>query len=175
MIKNFIQKNIKKLIVTVGIGCLCTLYFYNSYYFDFDRIEHYKIIREIDYFDRNNEAIQITHKDILSELLFDFAPKDLKGKIFLNTLEKVTTIKQDIPTSDFDEIREIFKEQNCSSVSVSSCIPVFRDIFIFYKNNDVVGIAKICFGCRYHHIIGTTSNTSNFGQCGNYEALQKIL
>ena len=93
----------------------------------------------------------------------------------MNDISKVVRTKKEIQTSDFDNIKEVFKEQSCSVNRVSSCTSVFRDILVFYKKNEVIGIAKICFGCNDYHIIGTTSNTSGFGQCGKYEELSKIL
>jgi len=175
MIKNLVQKNIKLIIVLVGISLLSFLFFHNSYYFDFDKIEHYRITKEIDYFDRENDSVQIENKEVLSELLFDRIPDELNGNEFLEKINKVISIKQEIPTSEFDNIREIFKEQSCSRQIAMSCISVFRDIFVFYKKEEIIGIAKICFGCNDHHIIGTSSNTSNFGQCGKYEELNKLL
>jgi len=175
MIKNLVKKNIKLTIVLIGISLLSFLFFHNSYYFDFDKIEHYRIIKEIDYFDRENESVRIENKKILSELLFDRKPTKLNGTEFLNDISKVVYTKKEIQTSDFDNIKEVFKEQSCSVNTASSCISVFRDILVFYKKNEVVGIAKICFGCNDNHIIGTTSNTSDFGQCGKYEELNKIL
>ncbi len=175
MIKNLVQKNIKLIIVLIGMSLLSFLFFCNSYYFDFDKIEHYRITKEIDYFDRENDSVQIENKEILSELLFDRKPNELNGTEFLNDVSKVISIKKEIPASDFDNIKEIFKEQSCSVNIATSCISVFRDILVFYKKEKIVGIAKICFSCKDNHIIGTTSNTDDFGQCGKYDELNKIL
>ncbi|WP_055437551.1 hypothetical protein [Lacinutrix algicola] len=175
MIKNLVQKNIKLIVILIGILLLSFIYFYNSYYFDFDKIEHYTFIEKIDYFDIENDSVKIENKELLSSLLFDRKPTKLNGIEFINELDKVATKKRDIPISDFQEIKEIFKEQSCSVNVAYSCISVFRDILVFYQKNKVVGIAKICFSCNDHHIIGTTSNTSDFGQCGKYEELNKIL
>ena len=60
-------------------------------------------------------------------------------------------------------------------MSETACIPVFRDILIFKKNNKSIGIAKICFECEKSHIVGTNKNIENFGQCGDFSKLMNIL
>ena len=57
----------------------------------------------------------------------------------------------------------------------TACIHVYRDILIFKKEGKVIGTAKICFDCMSKQIKGTTANTENFGQDGDYEKLEKIL
>ena len=39
----------------------------------------------------------------------------------------------------------------------------------------ITGFAKICFECNQSHIIGSKSDTKNFGQGQDYEKLGKIL
>lgn len=175
MIKNLIIKNIKVIIIIIGISFFTFLIFYNSYYFDFDKIEHYQISEEENYFDGENDSIKVESQKILSEILFDRKPTELNGTEFLNDLNKIVFTKHEIPISDFNEIREIFKEQSCSKNIEMACISVFRDVLVFFKKNKIVGIAKVCFSCKDNHIIGTTSETFNFGQCGDYEKLNGIL
>jgi len=167
-------KNIKTLVLLIVFLLLILLIFYNSFFFDFDKIDHYRVTEMLP-LDKENNSIEVENKEILSEIVYKKTPKKLNGVSFINNLNKITTKKQEIPASDFNDIKEIFKEQSCSNTIAMSCISVYRDILVFYKRNKIIGIAKICFNCKDHHIIGTTSNTSNFGQCGDYEKLNKIL
>jgi len=51
----------------------------------------------------------------------------------------------------------------------------FRDILVFYKNEKISGITKICFGCNESVLIGTKYNADTFGQCGVYSKLKSFL
>ena len=96
---------------------------------------------------------------------------DLKSDVLQKFGYKKTTIDK----TKNEHLNDIFSENNCSESFAAACIPVYRDIFIFKKNNKTVGIAKICFGCRLFHIIGTKKNLENFGQCGDFEKLEKLI
>ena len=133
-----------------------------SYYFDFDKILHYKI-----------EEIDIKKEPEIGKILYERYPSGLNDSKFLNNLDSMELSVVD--SSHFSKIRNIFKEKSCSSIIEKSCIPVYRDILVFYKNNEIIGIAKICFDCNVQHIIGTKEDTSYFGQCGDYDLLNEIL
>jgi hypothetical protein len=62
-----------------------------------------------------------------------------------------------------------------SGMIASACIYVYNDILIFKKEGEVIGTAKICFGCGAHQIRGTQVGTLAFGQDGDYKTLEKIL
>lgn len=102
-------------------------------------------------------------------------PKDISDLSFINTLKKNGYKKSIIENSEFKNIDSIFLEKTSNENSVRNCIYVYRDILIFKKLNKVVGIAKVCFGCKANQIIGTKANTENFGRDGDYERLETIL
>ena len=77
--------------------------------------------------------------------------------------------------SKYEEINNIFSEQNCLINSASACIPIYRDILIFKKNKKTIGVAKICFDCQMFYIIGTQKNVQDFGANGNFEKLEPLL
>ena len=80
-----------------------------------------------------------------------------------------------IDKSKFESIDKIFIEKSTLENIATACIHVYRDILIFKKEGKVIGTAKICFDCMSKQIKGTTANTENFGQDGDYEKLEKIL
>ncbi len=55
------------------------------------------------------------------------------------------------------------------------CIFVYRDIFIFRKNNRITGIAKIYFGCGDARISGTEQNTYGFGCNNEFSVLRELI
>ena len=139
-------------------------------FFDFDKVEHYFISIE------ENEAMDLTVKNTptqkekaLSDILANF------NMNFTDNLVEYHFTKTVLDNSKLDAINNIFSTNKCETTNAYSCIPVFRDIFIFKKNEKVVGKAKICFGCRLYYIEGSKENTADFGQCGDFEKLEKLL
>ncbi|MGL2999377.1 hypothetical protein [Flavobacterium sp. RSSB_23] len=139
-------------------------------FFDFDKVEHYyKNISE-------NDATDLHLKEKLSqedkELLDIVAYSNMNHT---DSLEKFNFEKKIIKNSKLNSINAIFSEKLCDSGYAAACVPIYRDIFIFKKNEKVVGKAKVCFGCRLFYIEGTKQNTENFGQCGDFEKLLKLI
>lgn len=144
-------------------------------YFEFDEVEYYfKDVSEEDTFkialkekknNENEEFIKIVERKY---------PKNVSEE-FSSRLLKFGYIKKTIDKTKKDQLKNIFSENNCKENIAAACVPKYRDIFIFKKNKKTVGIAKICFGCRLFHIIGTNKNLENFGQCGDFEKLEKLI
>ena len=139
-------------------------------FFDFDKVEHFS--NDISEYDAENLSMKDnpSRKElILSQLLTE---DDME---YTDELEKYNFKKNVINSSKLDSINKIFSENPCETSYVAACIPVYRDIFIFKKNDKIVGKAKVCFGCRLYSIEGTKLNTENFGQCGDFERLGKLI
>lgn len=102
-------------------------------------------------------------------------PKSISDLGFIDKLAKVDFKKTLIDKSKFDSIDKIFVEKTTTDYEATACIYVYRDILIFKKDSKVVGTAKVCFGCMANQINGTTANTENFGQEGDYERLEILL
>jgi hypothetical protein len=102
-------------------------------------------------------------------------PKSISDLTFIDKLAKIGYKKASINKSKFDNIDNLFIEKTTTKNIATSCIYVYRDVLIFKKDNRVVGTAKVCFGCLANQINGTTANTVNFGQEGDYEILEKLL
>ena len=108
-------------------------------------------------------------------VILDRIPKDSLDLSFIDKLEKIGYVKSKIEKSKFKEIDNIFIEKSVNEQTATGCIYVYRDILIFKKNNKVIGTAKICFGCEASQITGTSANTFNFGQDGDYSVLESVL
>lgn len=108
-------------------------------------------------------------------IILDDIPESISDLDFIDKLVKVGYKKTQIDKSKFDSIDNIFVEKTTTENIAAACVYVYRDILIFKKDDKVVGTAKICFDCMAHQINGTTANTENFGQEGDYQRLGKIL
>lgn len=149
-------------------------------YFEYDNLEYYyKNIDEDELYNLtvNSDSLKISlkQKELNLNIITRRYPENVNHKSFLKELIDYNYLKVKIKEKDFDFINEIFKENNCEGGVVMACAPIYRDVLVFYKENKVVGIAKICFGCRQSYIVGTTKNTENFGHCGDFEKLKSLL
>jgi hypothetical protein len=147
-----------------------------KYYFDFDQIDHYKtdfdekksieLIRN----SKNSENDKLKYEVILGD-----TPKNIQEIEFLKNIEKIGFTKKTIEKVKFKNINNLFMEKHITDDYAISCAPVFRDILVFYKKKQIIGMAKICFSCKQNIIIGTNANTEYFGHNGDYGKLRKIL
>lgn len=87
----------------------------------------------------------------------------------------VIYFKKKINSTKFEALNKIFIEKPYEEGSARACIPVFRDILIFKKNDKITGMMKICFNCHQYRILGTKANTDNFGSYGDYLLLWDII
>lgn len=154
-----------------------------SQFFDFDQVDFYSIsisnkdISNIEYQRKRNsfEYKKISKKDALFlSILQNNYPEKVDDK-FSEKLLKYGFKKKTVDKILYPEINTIFSEKDCNDNLGSFCIPTFRDIFIFTKNNKVVGISKVCYDCGLATIIGTEKNIRNFGSCGDFKKLKKLM
>ncbi|HCN50383.1 MAG TPA: hypothetical protein DIT10_15055 [Chryseobacterium sp.] len=152
-------------------------------FYDFDQVDYYSIdistqdISEIEYQRKKNsfEYKKISKKDSLFlSILRNNHPETIEED-FPEKLIKYGFKKTDINKKRYPEINTIFSEKPCNDDLGSFCIPIFRDIFIFRKKDQIVGIAKICYSCHLATIIGTERNIRNFGSCGDFRKLQELM
>lgn len=145
-------------------------------YFDYDAITHYS--NNYDGY-KLQELIEIQPKSTVDSLklnvIIGITPRDISDLFFIERLEEIGYTRKSIDKSIFKDIDKIFIEKSVDEHLATSCIPIYRDILLFKKQNKVIGTAKICFDCMDSQINGTAANTSNFGQDGDYRRLQAIL
>lgn len=147
--------------------------FKEEYIFDFDEIDHYKFIGD------NNDIYALLGENTLSkkeEFFLNVVNKYPHGDTtFIDSLKMIDFVKNDINKSKNKEINEVFKTQYVTEHMSTACSPIFRDVIVFRKNGKINGIAKICFECSKHSILGSSVNSSSFGQSNEYKKLAEIL
>jgi len=148
-----------------------------THFFKTDAIEHFRI-------DIDGEALSnLEFRDDLSDtdqlkkqILFDDQqPVNIKENHFIDSLESLGFIKNKINQSKLEKIQSIFKLKEVASIEPAYCGAVYRDILVFYLNDQIIGMAKLCFSCGHHVIVGTTLNTNTFGQQEDYQTLHNLL
>jgi hypothetical protein len=146
-------------------------------YFQYDNILHYSLSREADtvwtFYEKN---LQVVRERKYMELLTTDLTNKISDTIKFEDLLSFGFTVQNVPEDKFNQINELFCERrHKGSVTMNLCIPTYRDILLFKKNNRTIGYAKLCFDCDMSNIVGTTKNTELFGQAGVFEKLKKLL
>ncbi|MBC7424924.1 MAG: hypothetical protein H7321_00195 [Bacteroidia bacterium] len=145
-------------------------------FFFYDKIEHYRItVSEGKIWDLESNENRTPEEDKYLEMLSRYFPDELEDTMILKDLEKFGYKKALVSREKFDKIDEIFCSRYNRDDDKYSCLTVFRDILIFKKENEIIGVAKVCFNCGQNHIIGTNNETLYFGNNGDYDRLYELL
>ncbi|SFN59035.1 hypothetical protein SAMN05444143_1305 [Flavobacterium succinicans] len=145
-------------------------------YFEYDEIEYYQSEIEEDQIGELYDNQEKSKKDSLKMgIILGEIPKSINDTKFIDNLKSFGYTKSKIEENKFNKIDEVFTEKKHSEAYQTGCIYIYRDILIFKKKSKIIGIAKICFGCDASVIVGTKSNTEEFGMSGDYEKLREIL
>lgn len=149
---------------------------YGNIFFQYDAIDYYHIEKEEesvkDLFENHNKS---KIDKLKFEVIVNETPDSLQDQEFLNHMDEIGYSKKKINSTKFEALNKIFIEKPYEEGSARACIPVFRDILIFKKNDKITGMMKICFDCHQYRILGTKANTDNFGSYGDYLLLWDII
>lgn len=145
-------------------------------YFNFDEVTHYTIDFPDDSLwaieDKENKTPE--EKRIL-DILWQDMPAQIKDSSLVIDLEKIGFSRYIIDLKFHNNLEQIFCERKHEDAEFTACVAVYRDILVFRNKNKIVGVAKICFECYQNFIVGTSLNTENFGQSGDYHKLGWVL
>ena len=123
---------------------------------EFDSVYHYKNeISEDKFYDLLEESESNDNNTELEEILTENQISDFY-KTF-EFIEKNYTENELINSKLYPEIKEIYK--NDISFEDSKCIPIYRDILVFKKNDSIVAISKICFDCEMQYTLMSNQET----------------
>jgi hypothetical protein len=145
-------------------------------FYDSDKIEHFYLnISEEKVIELLRNKNKNSDQNNLTDLLVGHYPKTISEPNFEAKLAKNKFIKTELSEIKKKEVENIFSQKDSAQTEFSSCLPYYRDIFIFKKNDSIVGIAKVCFGCGVSQFKGTKINTDGFGLSSELEKLEKII
>ncbi|GAL87792.1 hypothetical protein B739_0247 [Sporocytophaga myxococcoides] len=140
-----------------------------KYYFDFDAIEHYSLAIDIRDVDKKANNPRGTMEVLYRESEF------ISDTLYIDSLTDLNFNKYSINKIYFDSINQIFRDKYQPEIMGTTCIPWFSDILVFKKSNSISGVAKVCFHCLKHNIVGSKTETRGLGQSNDYEKLEQIL
>lgn len=146
------------------------------YYFDFDQVDYYQTaITENETFVLEDKK-RTKNEDLLLSLLTGDRPVDLDDTSFISKLGKLGFAPEEIAEEKWPLIKDLFREKSDDPANEwSLCLPVYRDLLIFRKENKIEGIVKICFACDDIQIRGSKADTRNFRSNKGFRKLWNIL
>ncbi len=149
---------------------------YGKKFFTYDEILHYVDANGQGELSSLMDKVHLTADESLKfDLLAGDTPKNISDTSFIRKLEKIGYTKRNVGKEKFAVIDSIFTEKTVSESWATACMINYRNILLFKRKHKTIGIARICFGCGKHQIIGTTANTKNFGFDGDFAKLDRLL
>jgi hypothetical protein len=159
------MKRLVLLLVTVII-CSCKSGAQN----DFDTIIHYSITDEKALQNENNNSFNKLYSGLE-------APKSIEIN-FEKKLISYGYVKTIVPKDKISVICKTISNDINLKYHEVACIPMYRDIFLFQKDNKTKAVLKVCFECGMNDLSGNFESNFNYKATtimSNYEPLYKIL
>src|SRR5690606_26687973 len=144
-------------------------------FFYFDEVIHYSLEESAFSEIMKKTSSENNDNKLAKNVIIGNYPKDLTNFNLETELIELKYSSSIIDKSKHNKINSLFSESDCSDDVETACEPIYRDIIIFKKRNQVIGVAKICVECHKHYIIGTEKSTDNFGECGKYDQLYELV
>jgi hypothetical protein len=158
-------------------------------FYDFDKVEYYKINLSISEIDKIcspplpsksiKDSIENSKKGEWNSFLKLYSPEKTDDVRFLKMFNEIKKTKILIESKYYDVLKsKILIEKKCDfdQDMIPSVAPLYTDVFIFSKNNKIIGIAKLNSMGNFSHVfVGANMRTTCFGQNGEMNYLKKIL
>lgn len=147
-------------------------------FLDFDQIDYYSLnISDLDEERIRVKEIKSNEDKNFLAILDGYVTVNLNNDSIINKIESTNYFKlYKVPNSVNTSISELFSPYSNSQASfflVSSlCAHAYRDILVFEKNEDIVGIAFVCFYCD--RVIYYSKNGEQIVNV-NFKELEKVL
>ena len=138
----------------------------------FDEIYYYKIDKSFDEFYLSNHHKSKKRKAIY-DIVYGNTPRTVSDTLFVKDLEKYHYDKVVLDASKYQKIAKIYAY---GSIKYDvACKVIFRDILVFKKNNKIVGISKICFGCGWETTFFNQKSYYNLISMNKFDELENLL
>ena len=147
-------------------------------YFEFDKVEHFQVNNNDEVWKllKTPESERTIEGKYFHKILMEYNyPKSVNDSAFFIKLTKLYPKINIVDSTLYKSLSKIFSNHKIELKESNACDAFYWDIFIFKKNGKVNGIAKICFDCNLQYIVGSKTNTANFGANGEFEELKKLI
>lgn len=152
------------------------LYYKNTrYYFAFDEVVYYKSKSDKDFISWEEGKSNTLRDSMVQALMGDYDYEFVPFTRAVAYLDSLGFEKKIIPVSKHEVINEIFREKIDIDLTTVTCLPVYRDIYVFKRGGQLAGVARLCYDCWQSSFYGTRADTECFGTDGEFEKLHKIV
>lgn len=137
---------------------------------DFDTLIHYSITDEKALKNETNNSFNKLYSGLE-------APKSIE-KDFEKKLISYGYVKTIVPKDKISAICKTISNDINLKYHEVACIPMYRDILIFQKDNKTKAVLKVCFECGMNDLSGKFESNFNYKATNimsNYEPLYKII
>ena len=148
-------------------------------FFDFDSVEYYSLnnSKEEEMDENHSKGIDNSIED---KIFYDDYPEKVNDVIFYKIINSDGFSKFVLSQKGVEYLRnDVFIEKTSLKMfkNVKACAPEYRDILVFKKNNEVLGIVKICLSCGQFYLISSKKEiqVDNFGTEEDYKLLGKLF
>jgi hypothetical protein len=132
------------------------------FFSNFDIIEHYHL--------KNDPLLdEIPNDFVWQKIMYNDYPLSIEDKQFYEKISAKNFNKKLFSRKDIDTFKEMFISTTFTDFYTAACVPEYRDILILKKSDTIVGIVKICIGCKMHYIIGKNQNNKEVVNGGGIE------
>ena len=159
------MKKLLFLLLTVII-CSCK----SSAQNDFDTIIHYSISNEKASQNKNHNSFNKLYNGLEAPILIEY---DFEDKLI-----SYGYVKTIVPNDKISAICKTISKDINLKYHEAACIPMYRDILIFQKDNKTKAVLKVCFECGMNALTGNFESNFNYKKTNimsNYEPLYKNL
>lgn len=165
----------RKIILLILISIIVISCHKKPFFSNFDTIEYYsqnennKILSE----EKLEEKSDLNYLKILND---DF-PNKINDSIFYSELNTEKFIKNKMSKSEVNLFQQIFNNSTFTDTFLTACVPEYNDILILKKSDKIVGVVKICIGCKMYYLIGENEENKNIKKSGGIESseLESLL
>ncbi|WP_298143780.1 hypothetical protein [Flavobacterium sp.] len=141
-------------------------------HFSFNEVYHYKVALSDKALDKILASDSKTQDEAMLEtLLIEDEPAQINATVIQN-IQKLYLVNKKLDSSHVAKMSEIYYDGY--NFTKTRCVPVYRDILVFKKNDSIVGLSKICFECEQQYTIDSYGQQLEFDN-SNFEELKRIL
>ncbi|WP_281336568.1 hypothetical protein [Flavobacterium eburneipallidum] len=158
----------KKLVLLLLIVIICSCK--SGAQNDFDTIIHYSITDE--------KALQNENNNSFNKLYSGLEASKSIEKDFEKKLISYGYVKTIVPKDKTSAICQTISNDINLKYHEVACIPMYRDILLFQKDNKTKAILKVCFECGMNALSGKFESNFNYKETNimsNYYPLYKTL
>ncbi|MEX0995670.1 MAG: hypothetical protein WDZ45_01320 [Flavobacteriaceae bacterium] len=143
---------------------------------EFDQAMHYNIqIEDQVLFEIASQGTLTNKEQLKIDVLVNKKPQNISDTLFIKDLMEIGFTKNTVAIDKLSELRSVFSNPNEQKTEMNECVKIYRDILVFKTNNQITGMAKVCFECRDVQMVNLNPNSIKSLSDYDYNRLSELL